>query len=100
MLYMVDISFQSETKYLNQSVNVQFSIILKTFHDNLKSNVTFISFPSGGFTYSRRPLWVHTKGRYVCVQCGHVVSNSNQMTQHVNSHHRAAEDAGSSAPST
>lgn len=59
-----------------------------------------MSFHPLGVTYSKRILWEHTKGRYVCVQCGHTVSNRAQMTQHVSSHHRAAEDAGSSASNT
>lgn len=59
-----------------------------------------MSFHPLGVTYSKRILWEHTKGRYVCVQCGHTVSNRTQMTQHFSSHHRAAEDAGSSASNT
>lgn len=51
-----------------------------------------------GSSLSGQVLWEHSKGRYVCVQCGHVASNRSQMTQHASAHNRAAEDAGSPAP--
>ncbi|XP_030581024.1 zinc finger protein 414 isoform X2 [Archocentrus centrarchus] len=53
-----------------------------------------------GVAYSRRILWEHTRGRYTCVQCGHMVTNRKEMTQHINSQHssiKAVEDTGSSA---
>lgn len=53
-----------------------------------------------GVTYSKLILWEHSKGRYVCVQCGHTVSNQIQMTQHISNHHREAGDAGSYASKT
>ncbi|KAK5874586.1 hypothetical protein PBY51_019522 [Eleginops maclovinus] len=52
---------------------------------------------------SRRVLWEHTKGRYTCVQCGHVVTSRKEMTQHISTKHsgnKAAEDTGSAAPNT
>ncbi|XP_047436551.1 zinc finger protein 414 [Mugil cephalus] len=59
---------------------------------------------SQGMACSRRILWEHTRGRYTCVQCGHVVTNRKDMTQHISSHHSsskaAAEDTGSSATNT
>uniref|UniRef100_A0A3Q3CW50 Zinc finger protein 414 n=1 Tax=Haplochromis burtoni TaxID=8153 RepID=A0A3Q3CW50_HAPBU len=55
----------------------------------------------GGF--GRRILWEHTRGRYTCVQCGHVVTNRKEMTLHISSKHgtiKAVEDTGSSATNT
>ncbi|XP_056881078.1 zinc finger protein 414 isoform X1 [Takifugu flavidus] len=51
-----------------------------------------------GSSLSGKVLWEHSKGRYVCVQCGHLASNRAQMTQHASTHGRAAEDAGNPAP--
>ncbi|XP_031148624.1 zinc finger protein 414 [Sander lucioperca] len=56
-----------------------------------------------GLACSRRILWEHTRGRYTCVQCGHVVTNRKEMTHHISTKHsgnKAAEDAGSSAYNT
>uniref|UniRef100_A0A3P8RY93 Zinc finger protein 414 n=1 Tax=Amphiprion percula TaxID=161767 RepID=A0A3P8RY93_AMPPE len=56
-----------------------------------------------GIACSRRILWEHTRGRYTCVQCGHVVSNRKEMTQHINSQHsgnKAAEDTTNSVNNT
>uniref|UniRef100_A0A3Q1ESU7 Zinc finger protein 414 n=1 Tax=Acanthochromis polyacanthus TaxID=80966 RepID=A0A3Q1ESU7_9TELE len=53
--------------------------------------------------FLRRILWEHTRGRYTCVQCGHVVSNRKEMTQHINSQHsgsKAAEDTTNSTDNT
>ncbi|XP_068607870.1 zinc finger protein 414 [Brachionichthys hirsutus] len=53
-----------------------------------------------GIACSRRILWQHTKGRYMCVQCGHIVTNRKEMTQHINLKHggnRPAEGSGSFA---
>lgn len=56
-----------------------------------------------GLACSRRILWEHTRGRYTCVQCGHVVTNRKEMTLHISSKHstvKAVEDTGSSATNT
>ncbi|XP_033479149.1 zinc finger protein 414 [Epinephelus lanceolatus] len=53
-----------------------------------------------GLSCNRRVLWEHTRGRYTCVQCGHVVTNRKDMTQHISTKHssnKPAEDAASSA---
>lgn len=58
---------------------------------------------SPGLACSRRILWEHTRGRYTCVQCGHVVTNRKEMTLHISSKHstiKAVEDTGSSATNT
>ncbi|KAJ4923437.1 hypothetical protein JOQ06_021436 [Pogonophryne albipinna] len=50
-----------------------------------------------------RILWEHTKGRYTCVQCGHMVISRKEMTQHISTKHnrnKAAEDTGSAATNT
>ncbi|XP_033983132.1 LOW QUALITY PROTEIN: zinc finger protein 414 [Trematomus bernacchii] len=52
---------------------------------------------------SSRILWEHTKGRYTCVQCGHMVISRKEMTQHISTKHsrnKAAEDTGSAATNT
>lgn len=49
---------------------------------------------------SRRVLWEHTRGRYTCVQCGHIVTNRKDMTQHISTFHggiKPAEELESSA---
>lgn len=56
-----------------------------------------------GMTHKRRILWEHTKGRYMCVQCGQTATNRKEMTQHINGYHsgnKPAEDTGSSAANT
>uniref|UniRef100_A0A669DMB2 C2H2-type domain-containing protein n=1 Tax=Oreochromis niloticus TaxID=8128 RepID=A0A669DMB2_ORENI len=53
--------------------------------------------------FGRRILWEHTRGRYTCVQCGHVVTNRKEMTLHISSKHssiKAVEDTGSSTTNT
>ncbi|KAK5916119.1 hypothetical protein CesoFtcFv8_001648 [Champsocephalus esox] len=50
-----------------------------------------------------RILWEHTKGRYTCVQCGHMVISRKEMTQHISTKHsrnKAAEDTGRAATNT
>lgn len=52
---------------------------------------------------SRRVLWEHTKGRYTCVQCGHLATNRKEMTLHISTWHRdskLADDAGRSVASS
>ncbi|XP_029318381.1 zinc finger protein 414 [Cottoperca gobio] len=56
-----------------------------------------------GMACSRRILWEHTKGHYLCVQCGHTVTSRKEMTQHINTKHsgnKPVEDSGSSATNT
>ncbi|XP_070688909.1 zinc finger protein 414 [Pempheris klunzingeri] len=56
-----------------------------------------------GLACNRRILWEHTKGRYTCVQCGHTVTNRQEMTHHINSRHsgnKPAEDTGGFATNT
>ncbi|KAM9765338.1 zinc finger protein 414 [Menidia menidia] len=43
-----------------------------------------------GVSCSRRVLWEHTRGRYTCVQCGHIVTNRKEMTQHIKVFHSAS----------
>ncbi|XP_072237205.1 zinc finger protein 414 isoform X2 [Leuresthes tenuis] len=50
-----------------------------------------------GMACSRRVLWEHTRGRYTCIQCGHIVTNRKEMTQHIKSHHssnKASDSTG------
>ncbi|XP_037547557.1 zinc finger protein 414 [Nematolebias whitei] len=44
----------------------------------------------------RRVLWEHTRGRYTCIQCGHITTNRKTMTQHINSLHRGTKAAADS----
>lgn len=56
-----------------------------------------------GMACNRRILWEHTKGRYTCVQCGHMATNRKDMTQHINTQHNSnkpAEDTGSPVTNT
>ncbi|XP_034412449.1 zinc finger protein 414 [Cyclopterus lumpus] len=51
---------------------------------------------------SRRILWEHTKGRYTCVQCGHLVTNRKEMTHHISTRHSGSQpvdNGGGSASS-
>lgn len=42
-----------------------------------------------GVSFNSRILWEHTRGRYKCIQCGQFAANRQEITAHIENHHKS-----------